>query len=69
NYCHALLEPAGAHWGRWSEYGAGYLDPQRFPASSAECAWCAATGESCSEECSAYYVVDSLSSEEDPYLG
>ena len=69
NYCHAILEPAGAHWGRWSEYGAGFLDPGNFPAWSEACEWCAETGESCSEECAAYYLVDPLSSEEDPYVG
>ena len=68
-YCHAVMEPAGAHWARWSEYGAGYLDPDEFPAFDPDCAWCAESGESCSEECDKYYVVDPLSSEEDPYVG
>ena len=68
-YCHAILEPAGAHWGRWGEYGAGYLDPEAFPAFAEDCAWCAETGESCSAECSNYYVVDALNSEEDPFAG
>ncbi len=69
DYCHALLEPAAAHWGRWGEYGAGYLDPVTFPAQNDDCAWCAEAGESCSAACSNYYVVDALSSEEDPYIG
>ncbi|MFT4621720.1 MAG: hypothetical protein ACI8PZ_000372 [Myxococcota bacterium] len=69
NYCHALLEPAGAHWGRWSEYGAGYLDPTEFPTFDDACAWCAESGESCSTACNRYYVTDPLSSEEDPFLG
>ena len=69
DYCHAVLEPAGAHWARWTEYGAGYLDEDGFPTYDPDCAWCATTGESCSEECDAYYVVDPLSSEEDPYIG
>lgn len=68
-YCHAILEPAAAHWGRFGEYGAGYLEPDRFPSYSDERAWCAATGESCSPECANYYVVDPLSSEEDPWVG
>lgn len=68
-YCHAILEPAGAHWGRWGEYGAGYLDPVSFPERSEDCAWCAETGESCSAECSNYYVVDPLGSEEEPWVG
>lgn len=68
-YCHAILEPAGAHWARWGEYGAGYLDPTQFPTSSDDCHWCASTGESCSVECREFYVVDPLTSEEDPYVG
>jgi NAD-dependent dihydropyrimidine dehydrogenase PreA subunit len=68
-YCHAILEPAGAHWARWSEYGAGYLDPARFPIRSDDCHWCASTGESCSTECREFYVVDPLTSEQDPYIG
>jgi len=69
-YCHALLEPAGAHWGRWSEYGAGYLSPDEgFPTYNPECAWCAETGAPCSIECRTYYQVDPISSEEEPYVG
>lgn len=67
--CHAILEPAGAHWGRWGEYGAGHLPDDRFPAFDPECAWCAETGESCSATCSEYYVTEPLTSEEDPYVG
>jgi hypothetical protein len=69
NYCHAILEPAGAHWGRWGEYGAGYLDPADYPAYDDECAWCANSGASCSAACSNYYIIDPLSSEEDPGVG
>jgi hypothetical protein len=69
NYCHAVMEPAGAHWARWTEYGAGWLDPEVFPAHDPDCEWCATTGESCSQECDAYYVVEPISSEEDPYVG
>ncbi|MCB9742651.1 MAG: hypothetical protein H6741_11720 [Alphaproteobacteria bacterium] len=68
-YCHAVLEPAGAHWGRWGEYGAGFLEPEAHPPYDADCAWCAETGEGCDAVCSQYYLTDSLSSEEDPYLG
>ena len=68
-YCHAIIEPAGAHWGRWGEYGAGYLSPLDYPEYDEECAWCAQTGESCSSVCERYYVVDPISSEQDPYVG
>ncbi len=69
SYCHAILEPAGSHWGRWVEYGAGWLDPDHFGAFEEDCEWCAITGESCSPECLNYYVTDPLTSEEDPWLG
>ncbi|MCB9663461.1 MAG: DUF1585 domain-containing protein [Alphaproteobacteria bacterium] len=68
-YCHAILEPAGAHWGRWGEYGAGYLPASRYPTTAPECQWCAQTGESCSAACRQYYVVDPLTQEQDPYVG
>ncbi len=68
-YCHAILEPAGAHWARWGEYGAGWLDPEEFPEFSEACAWCAESGGDCSESCETYYLLDPLSSEEDPYIG
>jgi hypothetical protein len=67
--CHALLEPAGAHWARWGEYGAGWLDPERFPDHDPACFACAEDGTSCPESCAQYYVIDPLTSEEDPYVG
>lgn len=68
-YCHTILEPAASHWGRWAEYGAGYLEPERYPQYNPDCEWCALSGNSCSPECARYYVVDPLNSEEDPYIG
>jgi hypothetical protein len=68
-YCHTILEPASAYWGRWAQYGAGYLDPETFPPYNPDCEWCAVSGSSCSPECSRYYVLDPLASEEDPYVG
>lgn len=69
NACHAVLEPAGAHWARWGEYGAGYVDPGKFPDHDPACAACAEDATSCPEWCSTYYVVDPLSAEEDPWVG
>jgi hypothetical protein len=69
NYCHAILEPAGSHWARWGEYGVGYLDPAHFPVHDDACERCADDGTSCPESCATYYVVDPLSSEEDPFVG
>jgi len=67
-YCHALLEPAASHWGRWVEEGVAYLPPDRFPATRADCEQCAVTG-GCSLECRTHYLVDALSDRESPYLG
>jgi hypothetical protein len=69
NYCHAVLEPAAAHWGRWTEQGAGFLDPQIFPEYRSECADCAVGEEACSEDCRFHYLTRALSPEEQPYLG
>jgi len=68
-YCHGLLEPAAAYWGRWTPAGAGYLDPNEFPPYREDCALCAHNGSSCSFECRQYYVLSAITSEEDPYLG
>lgn len=68
-YCHSILEPAAAHWGRWNESGGGYLDTEIYPAFDEECAWCRTSGTSCSQECRDYYLTDPLSPEHDPYVG
>lgn len=69
NYCHALLEPAAAYWGRWTPSGGGYIDPAIFPAWDEDCALCGETGSSCSDTCSRFYVTDVLSEEEAPFVG
>lgn len=68
-YCHALLEPAAAHWGRWAERGAGYLDAATYPSEREDCRTCAMTGQLCSRECRLYYVTRPLSSVEMAYAG
>lgn len=68
-YCHALLEPAAAHWGRWTERGAGHLDPEAFPAEREDCRECGTTGRLCSRECRSHYITNPLSSLEEPYIG
>ena len=42
-YCHALLEPSAAHWGRWTEQGVGYLSAASFPPTREDCEWSIAT--------------------------
>jgi hypothetical protein len=68
-YCHGLLEPAAAYWGRWAASGGGYLDPERYPAMRDDCRRCATGGEACSDDCRRHYVTSALTAEEDPYLG
>lgn len=67
-YCHSLLEPAAAHWGRWNEAGGGYLDPALFPATHPECVECAERGN-CNGFCRTYYNTRALTDDEQPYLG
>jgi hypothetical protein len=69
DYCHALLEPAAAHWGRWIEQGGGYLDPADYPSFDPLCYDCSVNSNDCPDVCSRYYVTDPLSSEYDPYVG
>ena len=68
-YCHALLEPAASHWGRWPERGAGYLDPDDYPAARDDCRTCGTTGRLCSLACRTHYVTRTLSREQEPYIG
>lgn len=68
-YCHALLEPTGAYWARWTERGAGFLDTTRFPAMREDCRRCAEGSLSCSAECRQFYTVRGFSAEERPYFG
>ncbi len=68
-YCHALLEPTAAHWGRWAEQGVGFLDPTRFPRTRADCEACALRGQQCNAECRRFYVTDSVDPREQPNLG
>lgn len=67
-YCHALLEPAAAHWGRWSESGAAYLEPDAFPAFNADCLECSTRG-GCTDECRSFYLTQRLAPEQDPFIG
>jgi len=57
SYCHATIEPAGAHWGRYGERNAQYLDPDVFPKYSAKCRDCALAGNvTCDGECGNYVM-------------
>ncbi|HKP60443.1 MAG TPA: DUF1553 domain-containing protein [Polyangiales bacterium] len=57
NYCHATIEPTGAHWGRFGERNAQYLDPMKFPKFDAKCRDCALAGNTgCDGECGNYVM-------------
>jgi len=68
-YCHALLEPSAAYWGRWPETGAGYLSAEEFPGLNEDCYRCATSSLSCSDACRTHYLTEALTSEQSPYLG
>jgi hypothetical protein len=57
SFCHATIEPVGAHWGRFGERSATYLDPSVFPKVSAKCRDCALAGNTtCDNECGNYVM-------------
>jgi hypothetical protein len=57
NYCHATIEPTGAHWGRFAERAALFLDPDHFPRYDPKCRDCALSGNtSCGGECTQYVM-------------
>lgn len=69
DYCHALLEPAAAHWGRWGERGMTYLDPWSFPAFDLACAACAQSNLPCPVRCTQNYVMNPLTESERRWTG
>jgi hypothetical protein len=57
NYCHATIEPTGAHWGRYAERSAQFLPPDVFPRFDPKCRDCALNGDtSCGGECGQYVM-------------
>ncbi|EAU69999.1 hypothetical protein [Stigmatella aurantiaca] len=57
NYCHATIEPTGAHWGRFDERNSLFLSPERYPRFDPKCQTCALNGDtSCGGECGAYVM-------------
>jgi NAD-dependent dihydropyrimidine dehydrogenase PreA subunit len=64
-YCHALLEPAAAHWGRWTELGAAWLDPETYPAYREDCDKC----QGCAQVCTSYYLVNASVPAEEEFTG
>lgn len=68
-YCHVLLEPASAHWGRWTPYGGGFLNAQQFPPQRSDCLTCALTGAGCSIDCKLFYLTKAYAPPEKSWLG
>jgi Protein of unknown function (DUF1553) len=57
NYCHATIEPTGAHWGRFGERNAQYLEPTLFPKIDTKCRDCALSGNTtCDGDCGNYVM-------------
>jgi hypothetical protein len=55
--CHATIEPVAAHWGRFGERNATFLNPESFPKQSTKCRDCALAGNvGCDGECSDYVM-------------
>lgn len=68
-YCHSLLEPSAAFWGRYTEGGAGYMHADEYPAFSDECYTCATIGQQCSPKCTQAYLTKAPDPEQVPFLG
>ncbi len=57
NHCHATIEPTGAHWGRYGERNAVYLDPSRYTKYDPRCRDCALSGNTaCDGQCGPYVM-------------
>ena len=67
-YCHSIIEPIGAYWGRYAEGASAYLSPGEFPDFDPDCYTCALSG-SCTPRCSTYYITQAPTGAEVPYLG
>lgn len=70
SYCHTRLEPAAAHWARFSEAGTMYIDPAVYPVYEPRCAACAEHPErSCDGVCEKFYVTEVGHEKERPFAG
>jgi hypothetical protein len=68
-YCHVLLEPAAGYWGRWTNYGAGFLSAIEYPAQRSDCTTCALSGANCSADCKQFYLTKAYAPPEKAWLG
>jgi hypothetical protein len=57
NHCHATIEPLGAHWGRFGERNASYIDPKLYTRLDPRCRDCALAGNTtCDGQCGNYVM-------------
>jgi len=68
-YCHGLLEPVAAYWGRWTESGSTFLPKDVYPPFDVNCETCALTGLLCSQTCKQDYKIKAYAEAEKPFLG
>ena len=68
-YCHGILEPSAAYWGRWMQGGTGHLEEESFAAFDEDCERCAVTDEPCSDTCDDHYLTGFVAYDQIPYLG
>jgi len=67
-HCHASLEPAAAHWGRWAENALRPLNENEFPVIDQNCVN-TPMGTRPSERCRQYYLLQAQHPLEAPYEG
>ncbi len=65
-FCHVAVEPAAAHWGRYSEAGLGALNEGLFPTEQPNCATERGAQQAI---CQLFYVTEATHPDEEPYLG
>jgi hypothetical protein len=67
NYCHGVLEPTAAYWGRWLQQGTGFLHQLYYPSFSAACEKCGLNTGTC-KDCG-QYTTNSYSPSEAEFYG
>ena len=67
-YCHSIIEPIAAYWGRYTEGASSYLDVGNYPDYDESCYRCAVSGI-CSQRCNQAYITQAPTGAEIPYLG
>ena len=69
SHCHATVEPAAAHWGRWSEAGMAPMEGPDFPRQSDMCDSENNRNASRNFVCRRFYLTEANHPSEDKYVG